>query len=40
MLVSMYALATGSVSGLLSFRLGDMVVLNGVWSDVDDIGGG
>ena len=44
MLVSVFAVsapATGSVSDLLSFRcLGDMVVLNGVWSDVVDIGGG
>ena len=35
------ALATGSVSDILSFRcLGDMAVFNGVWSDVVDIGGG
>ena len=43
MLVSMSAmsaLATGSVSGLLSFSLGDMAVLSGVRSDVVDIGGG
>ena len=31
----MPALATSSVSALLSFRcLGDMAVVNGVWSDV------
>ena len=43
MLVSMSAtsaLATGSVSGLLSFRVGDMAVLSGVRSYVVDIGGG
>ena len=43
MLVSMSAmsaLATDSVSGLLSFRLGDMAVLSGVRNDVVDIGGG
>ena len=44
MLVSMsavLAVATGSVSDQLSFRCsGDMAVLNGVWSDVVDIGGG